>query len=53
MKRGNGFDFLGYMFESGKRYVRKKSQNKIKDRVRELTKRNSGWSLKAVIVSLK
>jgi RNA-directed DNA polymerase len=51
-KRGNGFDFLGYRFEAGKRSVRKKSLTKIKDRIREITKRNSGRSLEVVIESL-
>jgi RNA-directed DNA polymerase len=52
MKRGQGFDFLGYRFEAGKRSVRKKSLTKIKDRIRELTQRNCGISLKAMIGSL-
>jgi RNA-directed DNA polymerase len=51
-KRGNGFEFLGYRFEAGSRFVRKKSANKIKDRIRELTKRNSGLSLEAVVTNL-
>jgi RNA-directed DNA polymerase len=52
MKRGCGFDFLGYRFESGKRYVRKKSQIKVKDRIREITPRNKGRKLGDVISTL-
>ena len=29
---GQGFEFLGYRFEAGRRFVRKKSMNKLKDR---------------------
>jgi RNA-directed DNA polymerase len=51
-KRGQGFDFLGYRFESGQKTVRKKSLNKMKDRLRELTPRNCGLSLDAMIGSI-
>ena len=51
-KRGEGFDFLGYRFEIGLRLVRKKSLTKLKDTIREKTKRTSGQSLSAVIVNL-
>lgn len=44
-----GFDFLGYHFERGDRWPRKKSLKKLKDRLRELTKRTNGQSLKKVI----
>jgi RNA-directed DNA polymerase len=49
---GEGFEFLGYRFEAGRRYVRKKSLKKLRDRVRELTPRSSGQSLEATITSL-
>jgi RNA-directed DNA polymerase len=42
---GDGFDFLGYHFEAGRRSVRKKSFQKLRDKIRKLTKRTSGLSL--------
>ena len=47
-----GFDFLGYHFERGYQWPRKKSEQKLKDRVRELTKRTNGQSLSAIITQL-
>lgn len=47
-----GFDFLGYHFERGYKWPRQKSVQKLKDRVRELTKRTSGESLRAIITQL-
>lgn len=44
-----GFDFLGYHFERGYRWPRKKSLDKLKDRVRTLTPRKSGQSLPEII----
>jgi hypothetical protein len=44
-----GFDFLGYHFERGYRWPRKKSLKKLKDNLRAKTKRTRGDSL-AVIV---
>jgi len=44
-----GFDFLGYHFERGKHWPRRKSLHKLKERVREQTKRTSGLSLDAII----
>ena len=35
-----GFDFLGYHFERGKKWPRKKSLDKLKDAVRSKTRRN-------------
>lgn len=49
---GEGFDFLGYRFEAGRRWVRKKSLTKLKDRIREMTKRTGGQSLARVIADL-
>ena len=37
-----GFDFLGYHFERGKKWPRKKSLDKLKDAIRSKTRRNSG-----------
>jgi len=47
-KRG-GFDFLGYHFERGYHWPRKKSLRKLKDSLRSRTKRNNGLSLAAII----
>ena len=44
-----GFDFLGYHFERHRRWPRKKSLSKFKDRVREQTSRMEGRSLPAII----
>ncbi len=44
-----GFDFLGYHFEQGRRYPRKKSLRKLKDAIRERTRRTNGYSLERII----
>jgi RNA-directed DNA polymerase len=44
-----GFDFLGYHFERGYKWPRKKSLTKLKDKIRGLTKRNNGQSLQVII----
>jgi RNA-directed DNA polymerase len=44
-----GFDFLGYHFERGKRWPRKKSLQKLKERLREQTPRTNGHSLQEII----
>ena len=49
---GEGFDFLGYRFEAGQRFVRKKSLDRFKHRIREKTRRTRGDSLARVIASL-
>ncbi len=49
---GQGFDFLGYRFEAGRRVVRRKSLTRLKDRIRERTSRTRGDSLARVIDSL-
>ena len=49
---GQGFEFLGYRFEAGKRWVRKKSLMSLKDKIRAKTKRNEGNSIVYVIASL-
>ena len=47
-----GFDFLGYHFERGQKWPRKKSLKKLKDRVREQTPRLDGRSLQAIIADV-
>jgi len=51
-KRGEGFEFLGYRFEAGRRYVRKKSLNRLKDSIRAKTRRTCGQNLARIIESL-
>jgi RNA-directed DNA polymerase len=51
-KKGNGFEFLGYRFERGRRQVRKKSLDKLKETVRDKTRRTRGQSLKVVVADL-
>jgi RNA-directed DNA polymerase len=49
---GQGFEFLGYRFEAGHRFVRKKSLKAFKDKVRAKTKRSRGDSLARIIADL-
>jgi RNA-directed DNA polymerase len=51
-KKGNGFEFLGYRFERGRRHVRKKSLDKLKETIRAKTRRTRGQSLKVVVADL-
>jgi RNA-directed DNA polymerase len=50
--KGQGFEFLGYRFETGRRWVRDKSLKGFKDKVREKTKRTRGESLRTIIEDL-
>lgn len=47
MNRG-GFDFLGYHFERGHRWPRKKSLDKLKDAIREKTRRTRSGSMEEI-----
>jgi len=49
---GQGFEFLGYRFEAGRRWVRKKSLKALKDKVRAKTRRTCGQSLGRLIAEL-
>lgn len=49
---GQGFEFLGYRFEAGKRLVRRKSLNALRDRIRSKTKRSRGDSMVRIIEDL-
>jgi RNA-directed DNA polymerase len=51
-KMHEGFDFLGYHFERGYRWPRRKSLRKLKDAVRAKTRRTHGDSLQAIIGAL-
>jgi RNA-directed DNA polymerase len=49
---GDGFEFLGFRFEAGKRWVRKKSLTRLKDSIRVKTRRTRGQSLAYIIADL-
>jgi RNA-directed DNA polymerase len=50
--QGQGFDFLGYRFEAGRRWVRGKSLYALRDRIRAKTSRLRGQSLSSIIADL-
>jgi Group II intron, maturase-specific domain/Reverse transcriptase (RNA-dependent DNA polymerase) len=50
--RGEGFDFLGYRFEAGGRFVRKKCLARLKDGIRQKTRRTRAQSLARIIDDL-
>ena len=47
-----GFDFLGYHFERGMKWPRKKSMAKLKEALRAKTRRTSGQSMTAICQEL-
>jgi RNA-directed DNA polymerase len=49
---GEGFEFLGYRFEAGRRRVRKKSLDRFKDKIRAKTGRTRGDSLQRIVTDL-
>ena len=48
----DGFEFLGYLFEHGRRWPREKSLQRLKARIRQITRRNNGNSLERIIACL-
>lgn len=52
MVEGEGFEFLGYRFEAGTSWVRRKSIQKFRDRIRESTSKIGGKSIQEVIKKL-
>jgi len=44
-----GFDFLGWHFRGGKKWPRQKSVQKLRDKLRPLTRRTNGLSLRDII----
>lgn len=44
-----GFDFLGWHFRGGRKWPRKKSLQKLQEKLRPLTRRNNGKSLSEII----
>lgn len=51
-KPGQSFEFLGYHFENGTRWPRKKSLNKFKDTIRRKTRRSNGCSIAEIIINV-
>jgi RNA-directed DNA polymerase len=51
-RQRGGFDFLGYHFERGMRWPRKKSLKKLKDRLRAKTSRLEGRSLEVIVADV-
>jgi RNA-directed DNA polymerase len=49
---GQGFEFLGYRFEAGRRWVRAKSRKAIRDKVRARTKRTRGDAMARIVADL-
>ena len=47
-----GFDFLGYHFERGMKWPRKKSMDKLKETIRSKTRRTEGRSMRAICEDL-
>jgi len=52
VEKGQGFDFLGYQFEAGRRWVRPKSRKALRDKIREKTGRTRSDSLETIIREL-
>jgi RNA-directed DNA polymerase len=48
-ERIDGFDFLGYHFDRGRKWPRAKSLKKLKDAIRSKTRRTNGRSLEVII----
>ena len=46
--QAGGFDFLGYHFERGMRWPRRKSLDKLKDSIRRKTRRTEGRSMRMI-----
>jgi RNA-directed DNA polymerase len=52
MGQRGGFDFLGYHFEAGYKWPRRKSEQQIKEKLRPQTRRHDGRSLRAISAGL-
>jgi RNA-directed DNA polymerase len=50
--RVDGFDFLGYTFRGRNHWPRKKSIGKLKDTIRQKTKRTSGQSMRKIVTEV-
>jgi RNA-directed DNA polymerase len=51
-ERGQGFEFLGYRFEAGRRWSRPKSRKALRDKIRQLTGRTRSGSLESITAEL-
>lgn len=51
-KEGEGFEFLGYRFEAGTSWVRKKSILKFRERIKEKTSRIRSGSIETIIADV-
>lgn len=49
---GQGFEFLGYRFEAGKRWIRSKSRKALRDKIRKETRRKRSGSMESIIEDL-
>lgn len=52
LQKGQGFEFLGYHFEAGRRWVRKKSLMKLKDAIRQRTGRTRNGAMSDIVAEL-
>ncbi len=52
MTDGDGFDFLGYRFQSGRHWPSRRSQKRLRDAVRAKTRRTRGESLVVIIADV-
>jgi RNA-directed DNA polymerase len=52
MQEGQGFDFLGYRFEGGRRWIRQKSILKFRDAIRQKTSRLRSGSIRVIIADV-
>ena len=50
--QAGGFDFLGYHFERGMKWPRRKSLNKLKDTIRRKSRRTEGRSMRIICEDL-
>ena len=50
--RTEGLDFLGWHFRGGRKWPRKKSLQKLQDKIRPLSKRANGHSLSEIIAQV-
>lgn len=46
------FEFLGYRFDQGRKFPRKKSLRKLRDAIRERTRRTNGQSMEKIIQTI-
>jgi RNA-directed DNA polymerase len=51
-EREQGFDFLGYHFEAGRRWPREKSRKKFRDAIRAKTRRTSGHGMTQIVADV-